>query len=59
MVLILMLLMPAIVYAAPSLKFETDTHDFGKVKEGDKLEYAFEFANTGADDLHIERIHAS
>lgn len=58
-ILVVMLLLPALAFGAPSVKFEIDAHDFGRVKEGEKLEHTFEFANTGTDDLHIEKIHAS
>ncbi len=56
---IALLLLPAVAYAAPSMKFETLTHDFGKVREGDALEFTFTFGNAGTDDLIIEKIHAS
>ena len=29
--------------AAPVMKFEKDTHDFGKIKTGDKVTYDFKF----------------
>ncbi len=54
-----MLLLPALAYAAPSIKFANDSHDFGKVREGDKLEYTFQFSNTGTDELNIERVNTS
>lgn len=57
--LIVLLLLPALAYAAPSIKFANDTHDFGKVREGEKLEYAFEFANSGTEELRIERVNTS
>jgi hypothetical protein len=52
-------LLPAVAYAAPSVKFETVTHDFGKVNEGDKLEFSFQFENSGTDDLVIEKLQTS
>jgi hypothetical protein len=39
---------------APVMKFEKDTHDFGKIKEGDKVTYAFKFTNTGKSPLIIK-----
>ena len=57
--LIVLLLLPALAFAASSIKFADDSHDFGKVKEGDKLEYTFEFSNSGTDELRIERVSTS
>ncbi len=59
MILILMLLVPSVAFAAPSIKFSSDVHDFGKVSEGDQLEFSFEFENTGSGDLIIQRLQAS
>jgi len=58
MVLLVVLLLPVLAYAAPSLKFENESHDFGQAKEGERLEYTFEFSNTGKDDLSIEKVNA-
>ncbi|WP_428329180.1 DUF1573 domain-containing protein [Mucilaginibacter sp.] len=38
---------------APVMKFEKDTHDFGKIKAGDKVIYDFKFTNTGKSPLII------
>jgi hypothetical protein len=38
---------------APVMKFEKDTHDFGKIKQGEKVTYDFKFANTGKSPLII------
>ncbi len=57
--LVALLLIPALAYAAPSIKFVEETHDFGKVREGEKVEYTFEVANSGTDELRIERVRAS
>ncbi len=35
------------------------TYDFGKVKQGDKIEYTFKFKNTGKNDLIIRKTKAS
>ncbi len=58
-ILIMMLLIPSVVYGAASIKFPAESHDFGKVNEGDQLEFSFEFENTGTDDLVIQKVHAS
>lgn len=35
----------------------TDTeHDFGKIKEGEKVSYRFEFKNTGDHNLIVKRV---
>ncbi|MDB5286250.1 MAG: hypothetical protein JWR05_1199 [Mucilaginibacter sp.] len=39
---------------APAIKFEKETHDFGKLKAGDKVTYAFKFTNTGKSPLIIK-----
>ncbi|PAW93682.1 hypothetical protein CKK33_09330 [Mucilaginibacter sp. MD40] len=39
---------------APVMKFENDTHDFGKIKEGEKVTYAFKFINKGKSPLIVK-----
>jgi len=39
---------------APVMKFEKETHDFGKIKEGDRVTYEFKFTNTGKSPLIIK-----
>ncbi|MDB5143018.1 MAG: hypothetical protein JWQ66_1731 [Mucilaginibacter sp.] len=43
----------------PVMKFEKDTHDFGKIKQGDKVTYDFKFTNTGKSPLIIKDAIAS
>jgi len=43
----------------PELTFETTSHDFGKMNEGDKVEYDFRFTNTGEAPLLISDVKAS
>src|SRR5260221_6723985 len=38
---------------APVMKFEKETHDFGKIKAGDKVTYDFKFINNGKSPLII------
>jgi hypothetical protein len=38
---------------APVMKFEKETHDFGKIKSGDKVTYDFKFINNGKSPLII------
>jgi hypothetical protein len=44
---------------APVMKFETETHDFGKITQGQVVSYAFKFKNTGGSDLTIAEAHGS
>ncbi|TWR29463.1 DUF1573 domain-containing protein [Mucilaginibacter pallidiroseus] len=39
---------------APAMKFEKEMHDFGKIKEGESVTYAFKFTNTGKSPLIIQ-----
>lgn len=55
-VLIVFLLLPLSAYAQPFILFETEAHDFGEVKQGTHLEHVFEFSNSGAGELSIERL---
>ncbi len=42
-----------------SIQFTTTEHDFGKVKEGEKVTFNYEFTNTGKADLLIQKAQAS
>lgn len=41
------------------MEFEEQTHDFGNIKQGDKVSYDFKFTNTGGADLKIESANGS
>ena len=43
----------------PVLEFEEESHDFGKMTEGEKLQYAFKFKNVGTGDLVIRSANGS
>jgi hypothetical protein len=43
----------------PVLQFETDTHDFGTIEEGEKISFAFKFKNVGQGDLVIRAAQGS
>src|SRR5579862_1369440 len=43
----------------PIMKFEKDTHDFGKIKAGGVVNYEFKFTNTGKSPLIITSAQAS
>jgi len=45
--------------AAPTIYFTETQHDFGKVNEGDKVNYTFNFANKGSSVLTIKDIRTS
>jgi hypothetical protein len=38
----------------PEMTFEQTVHNFGKITEGEKVEYSFKFTNTGSKDLLIQ-----
>lgn len=44
---------------APVMKFQCDNHDFGKIQEGDKVNYKFSFTNAGKTPLIISSAVAS
>ncbi|MBK1441507.1 DUF1573 domain-containing protein [Parapedobacter sp. ISTM3] len=41
------------------LEVENDAYDFGKIKEGEKVEHEFKFTNTGTSPLIISNVQAS
>ena len=43
----------------PVITFEKNVHDFGKVMQGERLNYTFKFTNTGKSNLIIETTTAS
>jgi hypothetical protein len=43
----------------PVMKFDKETHDFGKIKAGDLITYEFKFTNTGKSPLIITNAQAS
>jgi len=49
----------AVMSNGPQMKFEYDTHDFGKINQGDKVTYKFNFANVGKSPLIISSAVAS
>jgi hypothetical protein len=40
----------------PKLVMESSTHDFGQVKTGTPLQYAFKIKNEGSADLLIQNV---
>jgi hypothetical protein len=45
--------------AMPVISFENDLHDFGKIKSGERVTFAFKFKNTGKSDLVISNVSTS
>lgn len=43
----------------PEMTFDKDSHDFGKITEGEKVTYSFRFTNTGKGDLIIQTASGS
>ncbi len=39
--------------ALPKFQFETTSHDFGKIIQGEKVTYSFKFKNVGKSDMVI------
>ncbi len=57
--LIFVLFFSTYSYAAPSIFFTEESHDFGEVKQGEPLEYEFHFKNVGDETLVIKKVTAS
>jgi hypothetical protein len=49
----------AVAKDGPRIFFEKTTHDFGRLKEGERLEYSFVFTNKGNADLLIDHCSGS
>jgi hypothetical protein len=43
----------------PSFKFEEESHDFGKILQGETVSYPFKFRNVGKSDLVISDVSTS
>src|SRR5688500_16250965 len=43
----------------PVFTIEKETHDFGRITQGDKVSYSFKFKNTGGSDLVISSAQGS
>ena len=43
----------------PVFQFEEETHDFGTITDGEKIQYAFKFKNVGTGDLVIRSANGS
>jgi hypothetical protein len=43
--------------SGPVVSFEKNTHDFGDIHQGDKVEHTFTFTNTGSEPLLITNVN--
>lgn len=43
----------------PHIKFETTTHDFGKIQQNGNGKFNFKFVNTGKEPLIIQNVRSS
>lgn len=50
---------PAEPGSAPVMVFAEQTHDFGKITQGEKVSYSFTFKNAGGSDLVISSAQGS
>jgi hypothetical protein len=55
----IILLLPVLSHAEPSISFDSEEHDFGAVAPVDTVEHVFEFTNTGDQDLLIQKLGSS
>ena len=57
--LFLLLFIASFSSAQPAISFNQLNFDFATIGQEDQVEHAFEFANTGDQELVIDRLHAS
>ena len=55
----IILLLPVLSYAQPSIAFDSEEHDFGTVAPVETIEHVFEFTNAGDQDLLIQKLGSS
>ncbi len=55
-IIALMLSIPSLAWGAPAIVFQAETHDFGVVRQGEQLQFTFEFSNDGTDELTVSQI---
>lgn len=46
------------LWAAPQIRFDHTTFDFGKIIQGQKVSHVFEFHNIGDETLSIKSVKA-
>lgn len=42
-----------------TIEFETRTHDFGTIEQGEKVSFVYKFKNTGENDLILSKVQPS
>jgi hypothetical protein len=57
--LLFLLLLPALAWAAPKVAVDRDSHQFGEIFEGVRVEHTFHFRNIGDQPLVIDRVRSS
>jgi hypothetical protein len=45
--------------AGAAITWEKNSHDFGEIKEGEKVEHTYKFTNTGSEDLVITNVQVT
>ncbi len=61
LVMLTVLVIPVIAWSlnGPRITFDKQSHDYGKVQDGDRVVEAFPFTNTGDETLVIKQLRAS
>lgn len=57
--LLVLIVLPLYVFAAPAIVSEVVEYDFGQVSQGDKVSYTFRFKNAGDELLEISSVSSS
>ena len=55
----LLLFIASFSYAQPAISFRQPNYDFATIGQEDHLEHIFEFANTGDQELVLDKLLAS
>jgi hypothetical protein len=55
----LFIILSVLTFGQAKISFDIMSHDFGYVSEGKKVNYTFEFTNTGNDTLKLEKVQPS
>jgi hypothetical protein len=55
-ILVLIFLLSAVAYAGPSLTLNARIHNFGPVKQGERLSFDFKLTNVGDEDVIIKKL---
>jgi len=56
---VLLLFIASFSFAQPTIRFDQLDYDFATMGQEDQVEHVFEFANTGDQELVIDKLHAS